>query len=426
MASFQSQTPLATTTSPPATQHPEVRPTSVSQQPVAPPPSVPPQPAARFPSASQNPAAPPLSAPQQSAAASPKSSPPPYTALPKTKLGNDSDVFDRHGDHWYPRGDILLQIDRTRFKVHRAYLDTFSTWFERAIHQIRCLDGACSHLQAAGAAVSVPVVLVKVANVDGVPLLYIDAAQTTTVPTVPEFALLLDVLYRGIEFTYNPMPFKDLISVYKAAAYYCFPHIITFVKKDIEGNFPSDFLSLEKQPAVYMPEVALVIGTKYGIDSIRKRAYYDLARAPVTQPRLKASARMRVDIPVLSGKNHHTKSTAVTLQGDPLTIACANRVSTVQKYLTVTWSKILVEVQSLSCPTSDCDCLRKTQFLLNRAVTTMSEYPYDPLHGVRILAVDESLTVIACNASQASVRRFFENQEAFIIQALEKEWIMLN
>lgn len=121
----------------------------------------------------------------------PRVPPAPYTP----SFGNDINIFEKHALHWYPLGDVLLQIGRVRFKAHRGHLDTYSTWFQRALHRIHCRNPSCAYLQGPG---SLPTVSVKVSNVEGLPLLYIDTAETPGAPSATDFSVLLDVLYQGL------------------------------------------------------------------------------------------------------------------------------------------------------------------------------------------------------------------------------------
>ena len=113
-------------------------------------------------------------------------------AVPRRKTFRTYAEHQKHETHYYLDGNMLLQIGKTRFKVHRSRLASESSWFQALVDHY---NGSTPE----GTTVNKEVddVANEADNVGDDPIFFLDVAEDN-VPTADEFAALLTAMYSGM------------------------------------------------------------------------------------------------------------------------------------------------------------------------------------------------------------------------------------
>ncbi|KAJ3514416.1 hypothetical protein NLJ89_g2389 [Agrocybe chaxingu] len=114
------------------------------------------------------------------------------------QVGKVQRTYVKHEDHWALDGNLLLQIDDVRFKVHRSRLASESEWFQVLID---CAEGRLpeedyEHLNQINAVVATR------EDVNGVDLFFLDVLAPPR-PDARAFAALLTAMVRAMFCYYN-------------------------------------------------------------------------------------------------------------------------------------------------------------------------------------------------------------------------------
>lgn len=113
--------------------------------------------------------------------------------VPHKKTFRTYAEHQKHDRHYYLDGNILLQIGKTRFKVHRSRLASESIWFQALVDHYNGTTPAGNTVDK-----DVEDVVNEADNVGDDPLFFLDAAEGEEVPTADEFAALLTAIYSGM------------------------------------------------------------------------------------------------------------------------------------------------------------------------------------------------------------------------------------
>ncbi|RDB16374.1 hypothetical protein Hypma_002880 [Hypsizygus marmoreus] len=188
-------------------------------------------------------------------------------------------AFTQHERFWAADGNALLQINTTRFKVHRSRLATNSQWFDKLFERrsgLRAIKGIDESDESDEDEYIRKIEDVEIEDTDGHDLYLLDSTGVTVV----DFEVLLSAMDDAIDFYHDRPKFQTVASIFRAASIFKFYQMTDFAKRYLNEMY-SDSLENMKTPstlehALHAAE-AVVLGRHWNLSTILKRAFYELA-----------------------------------------------------------------------------------------------------------------------------------------------------
>ncbi|KAJ3491082.1 hypothetical protein NLJ89_g11373 [Agrocybe chaxingu] len=273
----------------------------------------------------------------------------------------DTEVFVRHHTHWiYDTSPVILQVHKTRFKVHKSRLAKDSLWFRTLFSRNYAAPGVPPEerdvLELIGNSATV---------VDGVELFVLDPKAKAT--TVEDLAELLTAMDSAIGYYETTPQFQTVKKIYRAAHLFYFPTYRKFALAILRQMFIAN-RGISEEPSPYCAE-CVAIGREYKFPvALMKCAFYDLARSPPPNPTSTLAADM---------KN--------------LKIEDLVRLNNLQKHLSLVWNDISTCYET-TCDVMQCQACAYTRQLPSfRGVVEEAKkaFPFDPLSAIQILVTQE-------------------------------------
>ncbi|KAF7979773.1 hypothetical protein HWV62_40800 [Athelia sp. TMB] len=159
----------------------------------------------------------------------------------------------KHDDFWYLDGNIIIQVDNTRFRLHRSRLALQSEYFAELFDR---KDGDIDP----GPEI-----------VDGHPLYVVSGVSAD------DFATMLRALDNAITYHFEPPGYSDVASILRVATTFSFTNFRTWAVRHLESIWSED---LENLSADRIPNAieTVRLGREYDTPGALKRALYELLR----------------------------------------------------------------------------------------------------------------------------------------------------
>ncbi|KAL1685700.1 hypothetical protein GGG16DRAFT_29361, partial [Schizophyllum commune] len=271
--------------------------------------------------------------------------------------------YKKHERYWALDGNVVIQLEDTRFKLHRSRLALQSPLFEALFEKHAGRD----------ASVEGDIALDSISvedEEDGI-VVYLDSTDVA----LEDFLELLTAMEDTLEYCSKKQPFPVHATVFRAASSLRFDKFAEHAKKAMTGpphGFPEDLASLTEVGRYYIVD-AILLGRSWNVPEILKRAFYELARLPDSEDR-------RIPNPALDPPESGIDAL------DPIDLAL---LLNAQKKLAQAWTKVLL-LHDLprykKC--GDANCEASTTKYLYCAVHESGigeEYALDPLCGLQAL-----------------------------------------
>lgn len=183
-----------------------------------------------------------------------------------------------HPDFWYPDGSVIIQVEKTKFKLHQSTLQRFSAYFAATF-------GKKGNHKRGG---RVYLEVERGPNGHHLPV------YRVTETTADDFAMLLTVIEESTRYTYEtPMPV--LAGILRAARALSFEKQRQWAERIFERMWPATLDTLTTDPIPHAA-VALVLARTCGLRGAQKRASYELLRMPTFGQAVRApAAHMEVE-----------------------------------------------------------------------------------------------------------------------------------
>ncbi|KAF9459069.1 hypothetical protein BDZ94DRAFT_1172374 [Collybia nuda] len=171
---------------------------------------------------------------------------PPTPISPSTKRPKYS--YTQHPSHWALDGNILVQIELVRFKLHRSRLVKHSGYFRRV------LEGTAGGEEG-------------IMNLDD------------TGVKVTDFEVLLDALEDFMDYFYTIPPFSTASSILRASTALSFDKYTSWARRYLTDMWPTSIDRLSTSRIPHAIE-SLALARECNVPSILKRVLYELVRTP--------------------------------------------------------------------------------------------------------------------------------------------------
>lgn len=235
--------------------------------------------------------------------------------------------------------------------------------------------------------------------------------------------------------------FSTVASIYCAAAALQFPKFLDFAEGYLELKFEDNSKSVTCQGYEFAVE-AVLLGRNWGLPTILKRAFYDLARSAPEEGEKneregegegavvgakevshgKTNMGVEVAVDVNNGNGNEVRSNGLD-RLDPTDLV---RLLKAQKRLAASWLHVIT-FKRKKCPQKEGQCpsssTRVTNIIQNLGFTT--KYLYDPICGIRKLYQVEWNAKGYCESCSANIISHFMDQEKHIWDNLH-DWLCIH
>ncbi|KAJ7082407.1 hypothetical protein B0H15DRAFT_852865 [Mycena belliarum] len=272
-----------------------------------------------------------------------------------------SQTFAKHSRFWALDGNVVLQFGAVAFKLHRSRLSTQSVWFEKLFER---RAGRVEPLEADEE---------NIADVVVDDLDSCDVYDLQPLASMEDFEALLTAMEDAIEFCYNGPRFLTASAILRAATTFKFSKFQAFARTYLLGQFSADIGNLTAIP-VPNPTAAILLGRKWNLPGILKRAFYELLRSAPHDPDDEE-------------EDEHGTAPAHRLEG--LAVSDVIRLADAQKHLAAAWLAILPSgAQADGCPAKATCGAQKHGVrwaVLGGRDDLLQTFQRDPLRGIDAL-----------------------------------------
>ncbi|KAI0049922.1 hypothetical protein FA95DRAFT_1556238 [Auriscalpium vulgare] len=184
----------------------------------------------------------------------------------------------RHPDFWHLDGSVIIQVERTLFKLHRSRLAKHSKYFAQLF----------AGQKGKGKAAQVVDVdeIVEQHHDDGDGMRDADVMLSGDIPTyivrdttADDFARLLNLFDDPITLMDGPPRFPVLASILRASTALSFDNLRKWALRHFEGMWPRELAAVGEDSIPYAA-ATLALARACDVPGVRKRAYYELLRTP--------------------------------------------------------------------------------------------------------------------------------------------------
>ncbi|PPQ67216.1 hypothetical protein CVT26_007289 [Gymnopilus dilepis] len=260
--------------------------------------------------------------------------------------------------HFHRDGNVLLQIDSTRFKLHKSRLANMSPWF-KALFDKRDGSEEVDFVDEA----EIDQVLETVEELGDLDLFHIDFEDVDEAG----FAELLKCVDNAISYLTTPPDFLTIVKIVETASFFRMDDYVTNLAYVAKNLFPDE---PDKIGATIPPHAISALECSRQYDDFRniyRCAFYQLAR----------SSPEKVE----------------SLEADDLFVLLK-----VQRNLATTWESIVPVVEP-NC--NDAKCLNNR--VPNTAIALRKKHLFDPIYGIRKLINQDWESKGFCSTKQKEV-----------------------
>ncbi|KAJ7818975.1 hypothetical protein B0H14DRAFT_2837805 [Mycena olivaceomarginata] len=183
--------------------------------------------------------------------------PPPATQPSPSRIVPAAAPAHKHAVHWVLDGNIVLQIQDVKFKLHKSHLVKHSPWFAGLF------DGA-----------SVTGGDYVARDEDGNILMYILSLPELT---AKDFARLLDVFDNAITYVHQDPFFQRTASILRAATLLSFPDFRDWAVRLLEDMWSPALANLSTEEIQHATE-SVLLARECELPAVLKRALYEFVR----------------------------------------------------------------------------------------------------------------------------------------------------
>nr|GAT60872.1 predicted protein [Mycena chlorophos] len=252
-------------------------------------------------------------------------------------------TFSKHPRFWALDGNVVLRFGQAEMKLHRSRLATQSPWFAKLFDRRAGMAVEVHEWEKNG----IETALASVSEENGCDVYTISDRTCNEV----DFVALLSAMDDAIKFADDPPSFPTAASIFRAAtsifraasSLSCKP-FEQYAQKYIENIYSDDLADLGSD-TVPNPVAAIVLGRKWGLPRILKRAFYELLRSTTIaelllgQPGNPEESDMDDESPSQETDRLPRRDVICLLEA--------------QKRLSVAWMAVLAD-----CPL-DCSCMTR-------------------------------------------------------------------
>ncbi|KAG5634930.1 hypothetical protein H0H81_000306 [Sphagnurus paluster] len=166
-----------------------------------------------------------------------------------------ADSHQKHAVHWHLDGSVLVQIGKTRFRLHRSALARQSEWFRHTFERGNEAPERALNL------------------VDNLPLYHLDDLDVDA----EDFAILLDTIESAIDYVDTQPSFPTITAILRASSSLTFTKFEIYASKRFEVMWSPNLEDLTPEPIPHATE-SILLAHRCGLFSVRKRALYELMR----------------------------------------------------------------------------------------------------------------------------------------------------
>lgn len=272
--------------------------------------------------------------------------------------------YTKHSKFWLLDGNILLQIETTRYKVQRSRLASQSTWFEKLFEQHSGKEAAEGDEDKE----NINDVLLTVECVDGLDLFHLNSTGVAR----DDFDALLTAMDDGICYYHDTPHFPVIASIFRVADRLQFKKYLEFAERVITEQFSDDVGDITVAEIPFAAE-AVVLGRNWNIPKVLKRAFYELARMEHSleepAPEDEKESNDEDDPDEALEKLH---------PGDLV------RLLKVSKYLGTAWHDTVFALTA-RCTQKPARCEHRSRLLLELRASVLPKYEFDPICGIQEL-----------------------------------------
>jgi hypothetical protein len=193
---------------------------------------------------------------------------PPSWSTPDPEPNADSSGAEArfHPDFWHPDGSVIIQVEKTKFRLHQSMLEKKSAYFAAAFGE------KGSHRRGGRAYLEVEI---DERSLNGHHLPVYRVSETTA----DDFATLLTVIEESTKYADEIPPMPVLAGILRAARALSFESQRIWAERIFERMWPAtlDTLTTDRIPHA---AVALALARTCGLRGVQKRASYELLRMP--------------------------------------------------------------------------------------------------------------------------------------------------
>lgn len=183
-----------------------------------------------------------------------------------------------------------------------------------------------------------------------------------------------------------------MTDIYEASHFFLASRYRKFSETYLKKMFEDSWESIPLDPSPYAAR-ALIIGTRYGLESILRRCYYDLAR---THP---------IPIPIADVVDDSNPS-VIDLQRANSTIFFY--LLNAQRHLALAWDKIRWALTDEKfCNVVDCTSRHSVHTFVGSKTAKM-DHPFDPITGMNAMLETASEKTGYCEVQETRLEEHFE------------------
>ncbi|KAH9474361.1 hypothetical protein JR316_0012819 [Psilocybe cubensis] len=310
----------------------------------------------------------------------------------------NASTYLKHEMHWLLDGNMLLQIGKTRFKIHRSRLASESRWFQ-ALVELRAGNSPDIPTEYRNTIDEAIKSAQKVGECD---LFFLDFEDG---PNANKFAALLSAMQYGIEFVYENPSFSTVADIYEASQFFDVPRYSKFSEMYLKTMFDDSFESIPPNPSPYAAR-ALILGDCYGLQDIKRRCFYDLARThPIAIPTEDDASDC---VPSASDIDDANSTILIDLLN-------------IQRRLALSWDSIYLAIdEGKFCDIPSCTHRHCAADLVGLKAAKI-QHPFDPITAMNVMLATASQKKSSCKVQKKRLEDFFDQQSNQIWEEMA-EW----
>ncbi|KAJ7167845.1 hypothetical protein C8R46DRAFT_898427, partial [Mycena filopes] len=290
------------------------------------------------------------------------------TGSPPPKRSRTATPAHKHQAHWALDGSIVIQIEDTKFKLHKSHLVKHSPWFSGLFDGQKVEGGRYVELE----------------EDDSTPM------YTLSLPTLTakDFARLLDAFDNAILYVHEDPSLSRIASILRVATLLSFPDFRDWAIHILQERWSPALEDLSTDRITFATE-SIVLARTCDVPGLLKRALYELVR--------------------LAGFGQHDRVTSADL----------GALLHAREQLTAVWNQITSPYSPALCTTTDPLKVGKLHHKLVRESGIADDFLYDPLCGLQALIEADWEGEGYCEACVRLRREMWTNQR-------ERLWENLN
>ncbi|KAJ7818971.1 hypothetical protein B0H14DRAFT_2837789 [Mycena olivaceomarginata] len=306
-------------------------------------------------------------------------------AAKRSKIVPPAAPAHKHAVHWVLDGNIVLQIQDVKFKLHKSHLVKHSPWFAGLFDGASVTGG---DYVARGEDGNIPMYILSLPEL-----------------TAKDFARLLDVFDNAITYVHQDPSFQRTASILRAATLLSFPDFRDWAVRLLEDMWSPALANLSTEEIQHATE-SVLLARECEPPAIRKRALYELVRLAGYGQSGREGVSPQDFRALVKAREHLTAAWMQTMNPYSLDLlVCARSASAAG------------DAEAPRCTTADP--------LLSGKAHHKLEYLYDPLCGLHALIEADWAAEGYCDACVKLRREVWANRREKIWDNLDI-WLGLN